>query len=162
MEKDERYSLFCQMIDQLDRGAYLIEKYDSLLHDYYGAVLFQAESQMIKAIGDAPGITAAALAEKFDKTPSACSQLVRKLKAKGWVKQVRNCSNSNNSSNSNRTRIHSLRPPRRATRIRAVVTVHGDGRFRDILVFLPIMEILMEGIPVITVLIFRRLQAQRL
>lgn len=94
MEKDERYSLFCQMIDQLDRGAYLIEKYDSLLHDYYGAVLFQAESQMIKAIGDAPGITAAALAEKFDKTPSACSQLVRKLKAKGWVKQIRNCSNS--------------------------------------------------------------------
>ena len=85
MEKDERYSLFCQMIDQLDRGAYLIEKYDSLLHDYYGAVLFQAESQMIKAIGDAPGITAAALAEKFDKTPSACSQLVRKLKAKGFI-----------------------------------------------------------------------------
>ena len=69
MEKDERYSLFCQMIDQLDRGAYLIEKYDSLLHDYYGAVLFQAESQMIKAIGDAPGITAAALAEKFDPAP---------------------------------------------------------------------------------------------
>lgn len=94
MENEQRYSLFRRMIEELDRGAYLIEKYDSLLHDYYGAVLFQAESQMIKAIGDEPGITAAVLAEKFDKTPSACSQLVRKLKAKGWVKQERNRSNS--------------------------------------------------------------------
>ena len=81
MEKDERYSLFCQMIDQLDRGAYLIEKYDSLLHDYYGAVLFPGRISDDKG-HRRPRHNCAALAEKFDKTPSACSQLVRKLKAK--------------------------------------------------------------------------------
>lgn len=59
---------FCEMMEELDRGAYLMDEYDSLLHDYNGVVMFQAESQMIKAIGDSPGITAARLAKKFGKS----------------------------------------------------------------------------------------------
>ena len=94
MGEDERFDAFCEMMEELDRGAYLIDKYDSLLHDYNGVVMFQAESQMIKAIGDSPGITAARLAKKFGKSAGACSQLIRKLKSKEWVSQVRNRENS--------------------------------------------------------------------
>ncbi len=94
MKKNNRYETFCLMIEELDRGTYLINEYDSLLHDYNGVVMFQAESQMVKAIGDSPGITASRLAEQFKKTKSACSQLVRKLKKKGWIMQKRNEENS--------------------------------------------------------------------
>ena len=92
--KGDRYGRFCKMIEELDRGVELIEEYDSLLHDYNGVMLFQAESQLIKAIGDKPGITGKEVADIFHKSPSACSQLVRKLKAKGWVSQTRNEKNS--------------------------------------------------------------------
>ncbi len=94
MIKDNRYEVFCRVIEELDKGVDLIEEYDSLLHDYNGIVLFQAESQMIKIIGDYPGITGKSIAEIFHKSPSACSQLVRKLKKKGWVVQERNPENS--------------------------------------------------------------------
>lgn len=89
-----RYSLFCRLIDELDRGVFLIDEYDSQLHDYGGAVMFQAESQMVKAIGNEPGATAAHLAKMFGKTNSACSQIIRKLKKKQWVVQKRNENNS--------------------------------------------------------------------
>lgn len=93
-DKGKKYELFCTALDSLDRGTALINAYDALLHDYGGVVLFQAESQMIKAIGSHPGITAAELTDLFEKTASACSQLIRKLKAKGWVVQERNPDNS--------------------------------------------------------------------
>lgn len=94
MAKEERkYELFCEAIEQLDKATALINEYDALLHNYGGTLMYQAESQMIKAIGDNPGITAAELTEYFEKTASACSQLIRKLKAKGWAVQRRNESN---------------------------------------------------------------------
>ena len=93
-QKDTRYQSFCKAIDTLDDGVALINAYDALLHDYDGEKMYQAESQMIKAIGSHQGITAAQLAESFGKTASACSQLIRKLKAKGWVVQERNPDNS--------------------------------------------------------------------
>ena len=93
-DKGKKYELFCTALDILDRGTALINAYDALLHDYGGVVLFQAESQMIKAIGSHPGITAAELTDLFEKTASACSQLIRKLKATGWVVQERNPDNS--------------------------------------------------------------------
>ncbi len=93
-DKEERYQVFCDAITALDEGVELINAYDALLHDYDGEKMFQAESQMIKAIGSSQGITAAQLAERFGKTASACSQLIRKLKKKGWVFQQRNPENS--------------------------------------------------------------------
>ena len=93
-DKEERYQVFCDAITALDEGVELINAYDALLHDYDGEKMFQAESQMIKSIGSHPGITAAQLADRFGKTASACSQLIRKLKSKGWVLQQRNPENS--------------------------------------------------------------------
>ena len=41
-----------------------------------------------------PGVTVTDLANMVRKTPSACSQLVRRLRDKGWVEQVRNTANN--------------------------------------------------------------------
>lgn len=92
--EEKRYQLFCELIDVFDRGCDLTEEYDMLLHDYNGVILFQAESQMIKVIGDNPGITASEISKMFHKTSSASSQLIRKLKKKEWVTQVRNPENN--------------------------------------------------------------------
>ncbi len=92
--ESERYDLFLRLIDEFDRGCTLTEEYDSLLHDYGGTHLYQAESQTIKVIGDHPGITASEISRMFRRTGSASSQLIRKLKAKGWVCQSRNEENN--------------------------------------------------------------------
>ncbi len=96
MENDlnEYQKVYTEMIRQLDIGAQLIAEYDSIPHDYGAAVLYQAESQIIHLIGKHPGITATELASITSKTPSACSQLIRKLKSKKWVKQLRNEGNN--------------------------------------------------------------------
>lgn len=94
MDTDKRYGLFCELLETMDAGFDLIEEYDSLLHNYNGTVLFQAESQIIKAVGNQPGITASELARSFKKTNSACSQLIRKLKKKDWIVQERNEENN--------------------------------------------------------------------
>ena len=82
------------MINELDEGSRFIQEYDSIPHDYGAAVLYQAESQIIHLVGRIPGITAREIAEAFKKTLSACSQLIRKLKKKEWIRQERNEKNN--------------------------------------------------------------------
>lgn len=92
--KDNKWNLYYAMIDQLDESVRLINEYDSIPHDYGVAVMYQAESQIIHLVGTTPRITAAEIASILKKTPSACSQLIRKLRQKGWIEQVRNEENN--------------------------------------------------------------------
>lgn len=94
MDEKSRYELYCQMIDALDCGVNLVEEYDAQLHDYNGVILYQAEAQIIKLVGNHPGITAAECAAILKKTVSACSQLIKKLRQKEWVVQERNETNN--------------------------------------------------------------------
>ncbi|MBS6955760.1 MAG: MarR family transcriptional regulator [Enterocloster asparagiformis] len=94
MTDEERFSLFCELVDSFDVGCKYVNDYNSLLHDYNGVVLYQAESQFIHKIGQEPGITITELAVYFDKTRSACSQLMRRMKDKGWLSQTRNRDNN--------------------------------------------------------------------
>ncbi len=48
------------------------------------------QSLRLSTVGDQPGITASELSREFHKTNSACSQLIRKLKKKEWIRQERN------------------------------------------------------------------------
>ena len=93
MEKT-RYALFCEMLDALDEACQLMREYDSFPHRYGQDVLYQAESHVIQMVGKNPGITVTALASRMNKTPSACSQLVRKLREKGWISQTKNAQNN--------------------------------------------------------------------
>lgn len=76
-----------------DEAYDLMLEYDSLPHYYGSDVLYQAEAYIVNHIGHTPNITTTELAETLKKTPSACSQIVRKLIDKGLVVQTRNVKN---------------------------------------------------------------------
>lgn len=90
MPEKNRYTLFCDMVAELDEAYKLIHEYDSQLHNYNGVILYQAESQLIKLTGNFPGISAAECARILGKSLSACSQLIKKLRKKEWIRQERN------------------------------------------------------------------------
>lgn len=92
--KQKRGELLNQVWN-LQNGAYdLMCEYDAMPHRYGECVLYQAEARMIDLIALYPGITAADLARVLRKTPSACSQTLRKLREKGLVEQLRNAANN--------------------------------------------------------------------
>lgn len=94
MKTGASYEIFLELLKQFDLGCKYVNDYNALLHDYNGVVLYQAESQFLNAIGKNPGITVTELALFFDKTASACSQLMRRMKNKGWLFQQRNKDNN--------------------------------------------------------------------
>lgn len=90
----EHYKHVCTLLDLFDEGCQHVNSYNALLHDYNGVILYQAESQFIRKVGDTPGITITALSEYFRKTTSACSQLMYRMKKKGFLFQKRNENNN--------------------------------------------------------------------
>jgi DNA-binding MarR family transcriptional regulator len=90
----DRKKLLEQLWDAQDEAYGLMTEYDSLPHHYGEAVLYQAEAYIINLIGQHPDITITALGNILKKTPSACSQIVKKLREKGWVEQIRNQDNN--------------------------------------------------------------------
>lgn len=89
-----RDEILRQVWEAQDEAYDLMSEYDSLPHRYGEDLLYQTEGQMIDLIAAQPGITATDLAGILNKTVSACSQMIRKLRAKGWVKQIRNEANN--------------------------------------------------------------------
>ena len=90
----KREELLEQIWAAQDTAYDLMSEYDSLPHSYGENVLYQAEAHLIDRIALHPGGTVTDLANMVRKTPSACSQLVRRLRDKGWVEQVRNTANN--------------------------------------------------------------------
>jgi DNA-binding MarR family transcriptional regulator len=95
MERIEmnRKEILKQLWESQDEAYVLMTEYDSLPHYYGTDVLYQAEAYIVNHIGKTPNITITELAEALKKTPSACSQIVRKLIDKGLVLQRRNTEN---------------------------------------------------------------------
>lgn len=91
---EDRAALLHQIWTEMDTAYDLMYEYDSLPHHYGENVLYQAEAHIIDLIAEYPDITITELSRILRKTPSACSQIVRKLKEKGWVEQIRNESNN--------------------------------------------------------------------
>ena len=92
--EQQREALLGQIWAAQDEAYDLMYEYDSLPHRYGAHILYQSEAHIIDLIGEHPEITVTELAAILKKTPSACSQIVRKLRAKGWVEQVRNAENN--------------------------------------------------------------------
>ena len=75
-----------QQVWEAQNEAYdLMYEYDALPHQYGENTLYQAEAHTVDLIAAHPGITATDLAEILRKTVSASSQIIRKLRTKGWV-----------------------------------------------------------------------------
>lgn len=89
-----RLGLLEQIWMAMDEAYDLMDEYDALPHRYGANVLYQAEAHIIDLIARYPDITITDLANLLRKSPSACSQIVRKLKDKGWVDQMRNEENN--------------------------------------------------------------------
>ena len=83
--EQQREALLGQIWAAQDEAYDLMYEYDSLPHRYGAHILYQSEAHIIDLIGEHPEITVTELAAILKKTPSACSQSVRKLRAKGWV-----------------------------------------------------------------------------
>ena len=92
--EQQREALLGQIWAAQDEAYDLMYEYDSLPHRYGAHILYQSEAHIIDLIGEHPEITVTELAAILKKTPSACSQIVRKLKEKGWVEQTRNRDNN--------------------------------------------------------------------
>ncbi len=90
---NEREEILCRLWEAQDEAYELMSEYDSLPHRYGETTLYQAEAYIVNWIGSRPDITTTQLAENLKKTPSACSQIVRKLINKGLVSQTRNAQN---------------------------------------------------------------------
>lgn len=91
---DKREELFRRLWAAQDEAYDLMVEYDMLPHHYGENILYQAEGHIIDLIAVYPGITITDLGNILKKTPSACSQIVRKLKEKGFVEQTRNEANN--------------------------------------------------------------------
>lgn len=91
---EKREELFRRLWAAQDEAYDLMVEYDSLPHHYGENILYQAEGHIIDLIAVYPGITITDLGNILKKTPSACSQIVRKLKEKGFVEQTRNEANN--------------------------------------------------------------------
>lgn len=87
-------ALFDKLIQTFDEGYALVNKYDSMPHQYGDETLYQSEMHIIQYIGRNEHSTITIIAKAMDKSPSACSQLVRRLRKKELVKQTRNEENN--------------------------------------------------------------------
>lgn len=108
-----------QILEQLwgaqDEAYALMAEYDSIPHKYGETTLYQSEAYIVNWVGRMPDITITELAKLLKKTPSACSQIVRKLIEKGLVQQERNLRNK---------RIYNLQ-----------LTADGERMYRDHIAF---------------------------
>ena len=89
-----RVKLFDRLIETFDRGCDLVNRYDAAPHKYGEETLYQTEMHLLRYVGKHPKTTVTAIAAEMDKTVSACSQIVRKLRAKNLVRQIRNEENN--------------------------------------------------------------------
>ena len=91
---EDKEQLFWGIWNEQEIASSYIAEYDSIPHLYGEYVMYQAEGQIIDLIAQNHNITCSELAEITKKTPSACSQIVRKLKDRGFVIQTRNEKNN--------------------------------------------------------------------
>lgn len=91
---DNRKELTMTLVDCFIYGHRLMDEYEAIQRTFSETILYPAESHIVMEIGRQPGTTVTELSERMKKTPSACSQLVRKLRNKGLVMQTRNETNN--------------------------------------------------------------------
>ena len=82
----ELYKLFSEKSELLYRFADKLDRYSDVPRDYgSGISITMAEVHLLTSIAEHPGTTVTELAEEKVKTPSAVSQLIKKLEGKGFI-----------------------------------------------------------------------------
>ena len=84
----------------------------------YGEIaLYYTERKLLVMIGDTPDITITEMAAAIHKTPSFCSQIIKKFVNYGWVEQIRNAANK---------RVYNLRLTEEGTKSYAVYAGYNE------------------------------------
>lgn len=83
----EKADMVIKALDAVEEISRVMREYDAIQHVYAGYKLYQTEVHMLEQIGLCPGIGASQLAKIFNKTVSACSQIIRKLLQKELITQ---------------------------------------------------------------------------
>ncbi|WP_455682572.1 MarR family transcriptional regulator [Thomasclavelia sp.] len=86
--------LFKQVIETIDEGYDLMQEYANKPHQYHNLMLYPVETHTLQMIGNNPGITASLISKMLNKTPSACSQILRKLEKKELILKAKNPENN--------------------------------------------------------------------
>lgn len=89
-----RSELFDELLNTFDEGYELVNKYDAMPHKYGEHTLFQAEMHMLQMVGRTKEATITEIAKALGKTASACSQMVKRLRNKELIRQIRNSENN--------------------------------------------------------------------
>ena len=84
----------------------------------YGEIaLYYTERKLLVMIGETPDITITEMAAVIQKTPSFCSQIIKKVVNYGWVEQIRNASNK---------RVYNLRLTEEGSKAYAVYAGYNE------------------------------------
>lgn len=94
MRDKTRNDIYIEIVNYIDEEYELMTEYDSIAHMYNGVKLYQSEIKILHYIGSHEGTTITAIAAEMGKTASAYSQVIRKLKQKEIVRQIRNEKNA--------------------------------------------------------------------
>jgi DNA-binding MarR family transcriptional regulator len=91
--ENDKYLLFLKVMAELDRSFQFIETYNTIPQTYHDILLYKAETHTIQMIGQHHGLTISELASLQNKTKSACSQMIKNLNEKNFVKITKKTTN---------------------------------------------------------------------
>ena len=94
VKKENREKILNEIWKVQDEAYALMRSYDDIPHNYGESSLYQVEGEFIDIIAENPGITITEISERVGNTTSAASQIVRKLRKKGMLIQVRDEQNN--------------------------------------------------------------------
>jgi len=85
--------LFEEMMSVFDAGYDLTYHYHSSQHWYGEGFVYPSEAHLVQVVGRTQGITSVRISQAIPKSRSAYSQIIKKLKKKGYIEQVTNKEN---------------------------------------------------------------------
>ncbi len=89
------------------------------LPKYFGEIaLYYTERKLLVMIGEKPDVTITEMASAIHKTPSICSQIIKKFVNYGWVEQIRNAANK---------RVYNLRLTEEGSKAYAVFAGYNEA-----------------------------------
>lgn len=89
-DENRRYQSFVALLEMFERIEKQINEYESIPRMYEDYLMYYREIHTIAFIGDHEGTTATEISKHFSLTKSTVSHLLKKLKDRGFLRQVRN------------------------------------------------------------------------
>ena len=90
----DREKILTSVWDNTSKYYQFASFYERFVSNFYSFKLCESETYALLKIGDNPGTTATDISNDLKITLAAISKMIRKMRDRGWVEQVRNESNN--------------------------------------------------------------------